>query len=238
MSTRRKKSASSIDFNRLDALQNWSRETLHHEFSDIALLDQALTHRSLSGPDYQRLEFLGDRVLGCVIAAWIFDHYPAEPEGKLSKRFSELVRKETCASVARTLDVSGLVKLEQNAAAAKLQHSDNLLGDVCESIIGALFLDGGIDVADAFIRARWHDMIEGAFNPVPIDPKSSLQEWAQARNLPLPVYALVGRSGPDHAPTFQISVSLPGYDAVIGEGAAKSDAEKNAAISLLSVINS
>jgi ribonuclease III len=236
MIAKRKKAAFVLDDNRAAALRAWSRAHLNHEFSTIALLDQALTHRSLTGPDYQRLEFLGDRVLGCVIAAWIYERYPSEPEGKLSKRFSELVRKETCATVARAIEAGGLVRLEQNAAASKLHQSDNLLGDVCESIIGALFLDGGMDVADDFIRSQWHDMIEGAFSPVPLDAKSALQEWAQARDLPLPIYKLSARSGPDHAPHFQISVTVNGFEPVVGDGASKADAEKNAATHLLSVI--
>ncbi len=233
MTRKRKPSCSDVDANAKSAAHSWAMQHLDHDFGNIDLLMQAITHRSLPGPDYQRLEFLGDRVLGCIIAAWIYQRYPAEPEGKLSKRFSELVRKETCAAVARMCDMASIARLESNAANARLQHSDNFLGDICESLIGALYCDGGMAAAEHFVRRRWHILIEGAFSPVPLDAKSALQEWAQARGLPLPSYVLVARSGPDHAPVFEISASVVGFAAIIGTGTAKAEAEKNAAAKLL-----
>jgi ribonuclease III len=210
----------------------WANQTLGHIFNNPALLLEALSHTSLGKLNYQRLEFLGDRVLGCVMADWLLAQYPLEPEGKLALRFAELVRKETCASVAREAGTMDFIQVERAAAHARVHHTDNVLGDVCEALIGALYLDGGMDAARAFIRTGWQKFVV-AGSTAPKDVKSALQEWAQARGLPLPDYDLVGRLGPDHAPHFQVRVSVQGFEPAIATGPSKQDAEKKAATTLL-----
>jgi ribonuclease III len=210
----------------------WATEALGHIFSNHALLAEALSHTSLGRQNYQRLEFLGDRILGCVIADWLYQKHADEPEGKLARRFAELVRKEACAQVARDIDATRHIRLERTAAQAKVHHTDNVLGDVCEALIGALYLDGGLETAQKFIRNHWKSLVEHE-QSAPKDIKSGLQEWAQARGLPLPEYRLVGRHGPDHAPVFDVSVSVAGYEAETAQGNSKQDAEKKAATALL-----
>jgi ribonuclease III len=210
----------------------WAAQALDYQFINTGLLLEALSHTSAGKLNYQRLEFLGDRVLGCVMADWLLAQYPAEPEGKLALRFAELVRKETCAGVARDIAAADVIRVERAAAHARVHHTDNVLGDVCEAVIGALYLDGGIAVATAFIRKGWKNLIV-ANSVAPKDIKSALQEWAQARGLPLPEYALVKRLGPDHAPHFEVQVSVQGFDVAIAIGTSKQEAEKKAAQTLL-----
>jgi ribonuclease III len=212
--------------------RDWAAQLLGHDFRNPALLQEALSHTSAGKLNYQRLEFLGDRVLGCVMADWLLAQYPAEPEGKLALRFAELVRKETCAHVAREVEAAEYIRVERAAAHARVHHTDNVLGDVCEALIGALYLDGGMDVATAFIRSGWKKLIV-ADSIAPKDIKSALQEWAQARGLPLPDYALVKRLGPDHAPQFEVQVSVQGFDTALATGTSKQEAEKKAAQTLL-----
>jgi ribonuclease-3 len=210
----------------------WATEALGHSFSNTALLAEALSHTSLGKQNYQRLEFLGDRILGCVIADWLYQKHANEPEGKLARRFAELVRKEACARVARHIHAARHIQLERTAAQAKIHHTDNVLGDVCEALIGALYLDGGLAAAQSFIRNHWKPFVEHELS-APKDIKSGLQEWAQARGLPLPDYKLVGRHGPDHAPVFDVSVSVHGYAPETAQGSSKQEAEKKAATALL-----
>jgi ribonuclease III len=209
----------------------WARAMLGHDFAEPALLVEALSHTSAAKLNYQRLEFLGDRVLGCVMAEWLFGKYADEPEGKLARRFAELVRKEACARVAREIDAMDHIRLERTAAQAKIHHTENVLGDVCEALIGALYLDGGMNAASDFIRARWQPQVDDG-KAAPKDIKSGLQEWAQARGLPLPVYDMAGRSGPDHAPTFAVQVTIQGHAPEVATGTSKQDAEKRAATAL------
>jgi ribonuclease III len=210
----------------------WATQSLGHVFFDTVLLGEALSHTSLGKQNYQRLEFLGDRILGCVIADWLYQKHADEPEGKLARRFAELVRKEACAHVARHIDAAQHIRLERTAAQAKVHHTDNVLGDVCEALIGALYLDGGLEAAQHFIKKHWRSLVEQE-KSAPKDIKSGLQEWAQARGLPLPEYTLVGRRGPDHAPVFDVSVSVQGHAAEMAHGTSKQDAEKRAATALL-----
>lgn len=214
-----------------DRLLGWAKQALGHVFSDPALLIEALSHTSAGAHNYQRLEFLGDRVLGCVMAAWLFDSYADEPEGKLARRFADLVRKGACARVARAINAAEHVCIDRAAAQARVHLTENVLGDVCEALIGALYLDGGLDAAARFIRQGWCELVaEGT--TAPKDVKSGLQEWAQARGLPLPVYEMAGRSGPDHAPLFNVQVTVKGFDPVTASGSSKQEAEKQAATAL------
>jgi ribonuclease III len=198
----------------------------------MALYERALTHGSAGGASYQRLEFLGDRVLGLVIARWLCDHYPQEPEGQLSRRLNSLVTGEVCAEVARMIGVPAHLKLGKQARDDGAYDSDNILGDVTEALIGALYLDHGFDSAAAFIRRYWALRLEGHVK-APSHPKSALQEWAAAHNRRAPVYEVTDRSGPHHNPKFVVTVSLGSAGEASGEGTSKQDAETAAAAALL-----
>ena len=209
---------------------------LGHEFADRELLRQALTHPSAAAdkePHYERLEFLGDRVLGLVVARLLYDAHGAENEGDLAKRHVALVRGETLAEVAATLELEALVQtqpMEQPAKAA-------IAADALEALIGALYLDGGLTAAEAFIRARWSGLLAALAGP-PRDAKTALQEWAQARGFALPRYRELGRVGPDHAPRFTIEVSVSGHAPAVASDTAKRMAEQAAAALLLARIAS
>lgn len=211
-------------------LKAWAKAMLGHVFADDKLLTSALTHGGGRGRNYERLEFLGDRVLGCIIADWLYREFD-EPEGELARRFAALVDKGTCAEVAREAGVSAIIRMDAAARQAGVSRSDNVLGDVCEAIIGALYVDGGLAASERFIRSAWAGFIDR--RGAPKDPKSTLQEWAQARRLPIPVYEIVGREGPDHAPEFRVRVTVRGFAPADATGSSKQDAEKQAAIALL-----
>jgi ribonuclease III len=215
---------------------DWAAETLRHRFADETLLSAALTHSSTTAAStYERLEFLGDRVLGLVIADWVYADFPDESEGMLNRRMSDLVRREACAGVARAIGVIPHIQLERAARAGGVQNSDNVLGDVCEALIAALYLDGGMAVATHFIRAHWEALLD-AKESANKDPKSALQEWAQGRSLPLPCYTVISQSGPDHAPLFDIEVRVPGFDPVVASAPSKQEAQKRAAADLLAKV--
>lgn len=211
---------------------DWATRALGHSFRDPRLLERALTHASAGKPDYERLEFLGDRVLGFVIAGWLYADLADEPEGKLSRRFAELVSRETCAAVARDIGLAAHIVLGNQARGDRAHQSDNVLGDVCEALIGALHVDGGIEAAERFIRRSWapHMALDAR---APKHPKSALQEWANARGLRSPEYAIVDRSGPQHAPVFRVRVTVRGQDPVEAEGSNKQEAETAAAQAML-----
>ena len=204
-----------------------------HDFSDGALLRRALTHiSSLSGAPsagahYQRLEFLGDRVLGLAIAGLLYRSFEGASEGELSRRLGHLVRRETCAEVARGWGVGAHVR-----SGAGTDITEAVLADICEALIAAVYLDAGFETARA--------VVEQAFGPKMNEParalrdaKSALQEWAMAKALPPPVYHQLERSGPDHAPLFRISVEVPGFAPSEGAGRSKRIAEQAAAEALL-----
>jgi ribonuclease III len=216
----------------VSAALRWADTALGHHFAQPRLLEAALTHSSASGETYERLEFLGDRVLGLIIADWLLRAYEDEPEGRISRRFSQLVRRESCAAVGRAIGAGAHVRLEKAARAAKVQDGDNVLGDVCEALIGALYLDGGLEAARRFVQQQWQDMVAGT-QTAQKDPKSALQEWAQGRGLPLPAYAQVGQTGPDHAPRFTVELTVPGHAPVRAEAASKQEAQKLAAAAFL-----
>jgi len=216
----------------METLEAWLEAKLGHRPADPALFERALTHSSLSEDNYERLEFLGDRVLGFAIADWLYALFPDEPEGKLSRRLNVLVSRGTCAEIGREIGVAAHMRLGKQALSDGAFESDNILGDTVESLIGALWLDGGLEAARAFIRAAWADRVDSR-DHAPKHPKSALQEWAAANNRKAPTYELVGRSGPHHAPTFVVKVSIKGVGEAEAEGLAKQDAETAAAEALL-----
>lgn len=215
-----------------DALRAWISSTLGHAPRDTALFQRALTHGSHGPAHYERLEFLGDRVLGLVAADWLFALFPDEPEGKLSRRLNAIVSRETCAEVAREIGVATHLKLGKQARDDGAVESDNVLGDVVEALIGALFLEGGLSVATQFVRRAWAAKVTGQ-GPAPKHPKSALQEWAAAHRCRPPVYTTGARTGPHHAPRFSVTVEIPGKAEASAEGTSKQEAETAAAKALL-----
>jgi ribonuclease-3 len=212
-------------------------ERIGHVFAQASLLDSALTHISaLSGKSrsdsYQRLEFLGDHVLGLVISDMLFRAFPKADEGELSRRLADLVRRETCADVARSVDLGAAIKLGTSEANAGGRRRLAILADVCEALIGAVYLDGGYAAAAAMIERLWEERMRAPARPLR-DPKTVLQEWAQARGLPTPSYREVERTGPHHDPEFRISVALPAIEPAEGVGRSKRAAEQAAAAALL-----
>jgi len=221
----------------LSALSDWLTEALGTAPHDLVLYERALTHGSFGqvtggDGDYQRLEFLGDRVLGLVIARWLYEAHPHDKEGQLSARLNTLVRGETCATVARALKVQPHLKLGKQAWDDGAFESDNVLGDVTEALIGALLLDHGLEAAEKFIRTRWTALVNGQ-SSAPRHPKSALQEWAAAHNRKTPLYTITDRSGPAHAPRFTVSVSLGSAGNAEAQGSSKQEAETAAAAALL-----
>ena len=200
--------------------------------SDLKPFERAITHASVGKDSYDRLEFLGDRVLGLVVASWLYERFPGEPEGQMSRRYNALVSRETCAEVGRELGVPSQIRLGKQAREDRAKDSDNVVGDVVEALIGALFLDSGLDAAQDFIRGAWAAYLDNQ-KRVPLHPKSALQELAADRSLAPPHYELVGRTGAHHAPTFRVRVSVKGGGEAEAEGPSKQDAETLAATALL-----
>jgi ribonuclease III len=209
------------------------REKLGHEPKDLHLFELALTHASLGRDSYERLEFLGDRILGLVIARALYERYPSEPEGNLSKRYNALVDRETCAQNGREIGIPALVRLGKQAREDRASQSDNVVGDVVEALIGALYLDGGVEAAERFILRIWEPDLSSQ-RGAPQHPKSALQELAAARGVKAPVYEVVERTGAHHSPKFTIRVSVAKLGEAIAEGTSKQEAETAAATALLS----
>ena len=206
----------------------WAERGLGLAFADPHLLQQALTHKSAGADNYERLEFLGDRVLGILIAEWLFEAFPDEPEGKLTRRFHQLVSRESCAMVARRIGVPQMVNLGSQARADGGTDSDNILGDVMEALIGAAYLDRGMAETRALIHRLWGEDATSAAE-APKHPKMRLQEWAAAKNLKAPLYRLVSRHGPQHNLRFEVELEIHPYPPVAAEGSSKQDAETRAA---------
>jgi ribonuclease-3 len=213
-------------------VEAWLEATLGYAPLDPALFERALTHASRGDEDYERLEFLGDRVLGLTVATWLYELFPTEPEGKLSRRLNALVSGETCAEIARELSLGRRVILGKQAREDGAADSDNVLGDVVEALIGALYLERGLDAAAAFIRRSWGDRVN-THDKAPTHPKSALQEWAAANEKKPPAYELTARSGPSHAPKFLVEVTIKGVGSASAEGLSKQEAETAAARALL-----
>lgn len=223
------------------AEQDWQdlAERLGHQFRQKSLLQDALTHPSLGGGKrrksttaYERLEFLGDRVLGLTVAAWLYKQFPEDSEGDLSKRHAALVNRVTLKKIAMALELPRFLRVAKGGQAAT-QRSQTILSDAIEAVIGALYLDGGAETAQAFIHRHWQPALAAQTQAAQLaDPKTVLQEWAQGRGLPLPAYKVVSREGPPHAPKFIIEVTVQGHPPAQAEGASKREAEKRAAARL------
>ncbi|MEK9677812.1 MAG: ribonuclease III [Rhodospirillaceae bacterium] len=217
-------------------------KALGHSFEKPALLERALTHASLSGADldrlssYERMEFLGDRVLGLIVAEMLLRRFPEEPEGDIAKRHTALVRQESLVRVAEVFDLGKLIFMSSGEEITGGRENPSILADVCEAIIAALYVDGGLEVAREFIEIHWRDMLEETPVP-PKDAKTTLQEWAQGIGLPLPDYTETGREGPDHEPEFTVAVSLEGYPSVEAKGRSKRAAEQAAADKFLNQLD-
>jgi len=214
-------------------------QRIGYEFADPALLERALTHISaLSGPksrsgSYQRLEFLGDHVLGLAVSAMLFQSFPDAEEGELSRRLAALVRKETCALVARAMDLGPAIRLGMSQDNAGGRHHPAILADVCEALIGAVFIDGNYAAAAALVERFWRSLMLNPTGPLR-DSKTVLQEWAQSRGMPAPSYREIERSGPDHHPEFRVMVELADHAPAEGSGRSKRAAEQAAAGAMLS----
>ncbi|WP_294614226.1 ribonuclease III [Roseovarius sp.] len=208
---------------------------LGYQFSRPALLVRALTHSSMSSPtrdDNQRLEFLGDRVLGLVMAEALLAHDPSATEGQLAPRFNALVRKEACADVAREVDLGVVLKLGRSEMMSGGRRKEALLGDAMEAVIAAVYLDAGFEGARDLVLRLWGARV-GAVKDDARDAKTALQEWAQARGLPPPAYIETRRSGPDHAPQFTIEAQLKSGETAEATAGSKRHAEQAAARALL-----
>ena len=219
-----------------------------HEFARPELLDEALTHpsalakpgkgrrrgrRGSSPPNYERLEFLGDRVLGLIVADLLWRRFADEPEGHLTRRLTQLVRREALARVAGEIGLGRHLRLSPSEAASGAARNPGILADVVEAVIAAIYLDGGIDAAFAFVERHWAPLIAELAAAPPRDPKTTLQEWAQGRGLGLPDYRLVEASGPDHARHFTVAVAVKGQEEASATARSKRAAETAAAAVLL-----
>ncbi len=209
-----------------------------HEFADPRLAELSLTHRSAAARGrgtYERLEFLGDRVLALVIADMLYETFPGEEEGSLAKRLVDLVRRETLAEIAGDIGLGSHIRLGRGEEEAGGRANPAILADICEALIGALYRDGGPRPAGDFIRRYWAARMHATVTP-PMDAKTTLQEWALGRGLPLPDYSQTRRSGPDHAPLFTIAVTVEGFAPEEGEGPTKRAAETAAAERMLECV--
>jgi ribonuclease-3 len=210
----------------------WLGQLLPAAPIDVGLYTRALTHGSTGQPDYQRLEFLGDRILGLIIAEMLYNHFPDEAEGRLSHRLNALVSGAACAEVARLIDLARYVRLGKQARDDGAQQSDNVLGDAMEALIGALYIDQGIEAAREFITRYWMPMLESA-DGAPKHPKSTLQEWSAANGRKVPEYDVTKKEGPPHAMRFEVTVTVKGFDPVSAEANSKQAAETAAALAFL-----
>jgi ribonuclease-3 len=209
-----------------------------HRFKKQGLLEMALTHASMRGGkraqnDNERLEFMGDRVLGLAIAELLSEQFPDASEGELARRYNRLVRGETCAKIARALSLGKHLILSESEAGSGGRAKNTILADGMEALLGAIFLDAGFDTARTAVRRLWTSPSEELQTTARPDAKSALQEWAQGQGLALPQYVEIARKGPDHAPRFTSEVRISGKPPARGEGASKRAAEQAAAKALL-----
>ena len=209
-----------------------------YAFADKAILDRALTHISATSPkqgrggSYQRLEFLGDHVLGLAVSDMLFRAFPKADEGELSRRLADLVRRDTCAEIGRAIDLGAALRLGNSESNSGGRRRTAILADVCEALIGAVFTDGGYPAAAGLIERLWQERMMKPVRPLR-DPKTMLQEWAQGRGLPTPAYREIARSGPDHDPQFRVAVQLPHLAPAEGSGRSKRAAEQAAAAAMM-----
>jgi ribonuclease-3 len=222
--------------NRADLKQ--LQEVLGYDFANPALLSRALTHASVAGAPrggshtYERLEFLGDRVLGLVVADMLDECFPQAPEGELSRRLARLVSGETCAEVAREMELGRFLRIGDSVHKSGGRATAGVLSDVCESVLGAIYRDGGLAAVRPVIERYWRPRLESMSGPLR-DAKTELQEWAHRRGFDAPTYAEILRSGPDHAPEFEVEVRVGKLEAGRGRGRSKREAEHEAAASVL-----
>ena len=223
----------------VDETLNSLETALGHKFRQRCLLREAITHASLDLGErgtarfgYERLEFLGDRVLGLVVSEWLIERFPDEAEGSLARRHSSLISRDSLAEIATAIGLGQYLLLSSGEEGSGGRDNAAILADACEAVIAALYLDGGLEAARQFVRRAWQTAIERDPRP-PQDPKTALQEWAQARGLPLPSYQTVSRRGPDHEPVFEVEVSVTGHEPAAAKGSSKRVAEKRAAAQLL-----
>ena len=222
---------------RLAKVEGWAG----HQFRDRTLLREALTHPSatrrgkLALRSNQRLEFLGDRVIGLVMAHLLVARFPNEDEGALSRRHAALVRRETLAAIAGPLGLGDVLAFARSEEAGSGRTNPSILADALEALIGALYLDAGLEVATRFVHARWESHVSAMLKP-PQDAKTALQEWAQARGLGLPAYTLTRTEGPAHAPQFEVMVTLADFRPARASASSKRAAEQAAAEDLLAQI--
>lgn len=210
---------------------------LGHDFAKPEALKLALTHssaRPASKPneDNERLEFLGDRVLGLAVAELLSRRFPGASEGELARWFNQLVRTETCAEVAQSWDLGAFIVMSGGEAGSGGRQKKTILANACEAVLGAIFTDAGYETARRVVHDNWEPHL-GELEDVSPDAKSVLQEWAQGRQLPLPSYVEIAREGPDHAPRFTAEVHVEGVEPQQGEGTSKREAEQAAALAML-----
>jgi ribonuclease-3 len=213
---------------------------LSYTFRDDTLLKKALTHPSVSQKnkleDYERCEFLGDRVLGLVIASYLYHQYPNNKEGDLSKRFTNLVKKDALVEVAQALNLGDFIYLSESEIAVDGHKNGSILADSCESLIGAIYLDGGFESAYRFILDHWYPLLEEQSAEIRVDAKTQLQEFLQKDKRPLPQYSVAAVTGPDHAPFFKVALSAKDEKPVYGEGSSRRQAEQQAAAEMLYIL--
>ena len=218
--------------------QNSLEDRLGYHFKDGSLLNLALTHRSVIAEDTsavinktnERLEFLGDRVLGLAVVQLLLESFPDESEGQLAQRFSVLASAKTLHLVAIEIDLAPHIRMGTN-----MDMADAIVSDACEALIGAVYLDAGFESARSVVLRHWQSLMDAAISP-PKDAKTALQEWVQERGLPLPKYGLVDRSGPDHAPQFTMAVAIEGHEPSNGSGSSKRAATQKAAEAMLGTL--
>jgi ribonuclease-3 len=214
--------------------------SLGHRFADRRLLQAALRHSSLApgskgrkpGDHFERLEFLGDRVVGLAIADLLLARFPSESEGDLARRHAALVSRTTLAELAEGIALGAQLHLTRGEDETGGRSKPTVLADALEALIGAIYRDGGLEPARAFVARLFESKLDEAGRP-PRDPKTALQEWAQGKGLPLPIYRTISSEGPPHQPSFRVEVSVKGHEPVIAEGASKQAAERAAAAALL-----
>ncbi|WP_323795872.1 ribonuclease III [Nisaea sp.] len=214
-------------------------EILGHTFGHTDVLRRAVTHASAeprAWNAYERLEFLGDRVLALIMAEHLLDRFPHEREGAIAKRHVGLVRREALSEIARQIGLGRFLIVSRGETEAGVRESETILSDAMEAVIGALYLDGGLEAARRFILQGWNPLVEAELRP-PQDAKTTLQEWVQARKIPLPTYDTVNRDGPAHAPEFTIRVSVQGHGETTGTGKSKRIAEQDAAGKMIAKLN-
>ena len=218
-------------------------DRIGHAFNDPALLERALTHSSVGeGADKaagkparhnERLEFLGDRVLGLLVAQRLHNDYPAADEGELSSRLHALVDKHACGRVGERLKVGDALRLSPGETKSGGRRKEGVVADAVEALLAAVFLDGGLDAARAMFDRAWAEELTTTAPRALNNPKSTLQEWAQGQGRPLPAYRVVGQTGSDHAPTFTVEISIEGVEPLTAPGRSRQDAEKSAAMAML-----